>query len=368
MEFFMASEVPEWVFIKGVVYPGREKAPFVASGLGVRGALSYDPSKDLLRCHECGAWFQSVASHLRKAHPSISAHEYKHKHWLRQSTSLVNRRMQASLASACRPLAECRAEALPGLPKSSGPHDRSRSRYELRNLKGTCHAQLLKKVQEIVQAYGETPGAQVFARAGVHLPSLFDAFAVTTVPDLMAAMGYGKIAKKSGIGSSGGKKQYSDADLAGCLRDFYVARKRLPKEPEFGFGMLPGYATFTKRFGSIAQAYAEAGLTGVSFGQMYGRKTDADLLQALRSFVEAHGRCPRVADFGSATLLFSQSLLRNRFGSTGAAMKVAGIALSESDERRYSQGRWNGRSLRPRQPSSSAVLVFAKQLRQGGAA
>jgi hypothetical protein len=369
MDFFSeqtASVGPEWVMIKGIVYPGREKEPYVPSGFGVRGALSYDLSKDLLRCHECGKWFESVASHLRMVHPSLSARDYKHKHWLRQSTSLVNRRIQAALSSACRPLAERRARELPAdfatVTRSVG--DQSHSRYEQRNLRGTCHAQILKRIADLVAAHGETPGSQVFAQAGIHLASLFDAFAVKSVPDLMEKLGHGKCAKRSGHGSSGGKQKYSDADLTESLRDFYVSRKRLPREPEFGHGMLPGYSVFTKRFGSIAQAYAEAGLTRVVLGQMYTRKTDSDLLQALRAFFNAEGRLPKITEFSSPALPFSQSLLRNRFGSTGAAMEQAGLMLTESDRRRYRQGRWNGRS--PIGVSSGSFLLFAKQLHQVG--
>lgn len=334
-----AIRVPDFVLMRGVVYPGHEKAPFVASGLGIRGCLSYKPSEDLLQCHECGKWFESLAAHIKGGAHGISVRDYKTRHWLRQSTPLVNRRIQRSLAEKCRPASPATMAKIRGVGTSTptgAVNGRTRSRYEQRNEKGTCHAQLVSKIDEVIRDCGTTPPAGEFAKRGIHLATLLDSFNVMGIPQLMESLGYRKHERA--------KRGPSAEQLLEALRDFYVKRQRLPKESEWSHGGLPPQSTFRKVFGSTAAAYQKAGLSLVAGGSQGFRKrvTDTEMLAALRGFYSLNKRCPLLKDFGTKALPINACTVRNRFGSVRLGLEAAGIEIDQAASRRWAHGRFAG--------------------------
>lgn len=342
--------IPSWVRIRGVIYPGHEKAPFTRSGQSVKGAIAYNSETDELQCHECGKWFEALAVHVRTTH-ALSVADYKRRHGLRQRTSLVNRRIQRVLAEKARSNgggARFREVSSRGRSAQAARASVSGSRrlfrdssshYEGRNERGTCHAQLLEKIDGIVREFGETPAVSVFAARGVHLASLFDAFSVTGIPALMDKLGYGRNRGRAAFWKK------PEVDLLDALRDFYISRARLPKEDEWGQGGLACQSTYRRAFGSTAEAYKRAGLGLVANSETGFRKriSDEAMLDALRRWYASHKTIPRTKDFQTGALPFHAFTLRNRFGSIIEAMKAAGIQVTESDYRRNRSGRWKTR-------------------------
>lgn len=67
-------------------------------GYGRYGILEQDDDGRLL-CHECGQWWQHLATHARLAH-DITAAEYRHAHGLGTTTRLVGLQARERMAAA----------------------------------------------------------------------------------------------------------------------------------------------------------------------------------------------------------------------------------------------------------------------------
>lgn len=359
---FVSEAVPDYAIIRGVVYPGHEKAPYTPSGMAFRGCVSYKPKEDRLQCHECGEWFDSLSAHIRGSHKPLSVADYKTKHCLRQSTSLINRRMQSALAAAARPEGQAALRVYRQTPeykessrRGGASHPKGRGsrfayHYEARNEKGTCNAQLVVRIAEVVKEFGITPSIKEFESRGIHLYSILDSFDVKNVAELMDKLGFGRCVNK---GNS--KPAISDADLLDGLRDFYVRRGRLPGTREFGQGALRARSLYCKRFGSIRSSFALAGLELVASRRDLGPRCSAEeILRRVAAFCAAHDRLPKLKDFGSEALPFSGSVLRNRFGSIALAAEAAGAEVPDLHKPRH--GRWNAGSSIPK----TAEFIRAK--------
>lgn len=186
------------VIIRGHIFDYEQKAPFVASGVSVLGAIEYDGKNDLLRCHECGAWWEHLGAHLF-AH-STKAKAYKVKHGLNQGTGLVNMRISASVKTemAAR-LAS--GEQTPfmrhrGAGQTSIAQERQRSamsrrapRNESRNLNAKCKAQLLFRIQTVAAKLGHTPSRSDLTRAGLAQSTICWSFGTTKLGDVMRLAG-----------------------------------------------------------------------------------------------------------------------------------------------------------------------------------
>jgi hypothetical protein len=75
------------VLIRGHLFTHTEKAPFVSSGESLLGALEYDLARDLVKCHECGAWKRGLGAHVLRVH-GINRLDYAQKHGLRKCAAL----------------------------------------------------------------------------------------------------------------------------------------------------------------------------------------------------------------------------------------------------------------------------------------
>jgi DNA-binding CsgD family transcriptional regulator len=255
------AEVPEWVSIRGVVYPGHEKAPFVKSGYGALGCLTYQPDEDLLQCHECGQFVPNLAWHARNEH-EMSAGVYRVTHGLRRITPLVNHQISEMYRVArIRPTGgrdPAKAERRKPDRKRGrrGGPDLNSLKYELRNQRGTCHAQLVSRIKELMHD-GQMPTWAELRKVGIHKKSVFYAFNVTSIEELGAKLNL--------VSPSANAEQVKNY-LLEAIRDFYVQRGFLPRYSEFGMGALPARSVFKKHFGSVRASMVAAG-----FGLVLGR-------------------------------------------------------------------------------------------------
>lgn len=179
----MSTSAERRVLIRGCVFPYNEKAPFVASGKSVLGALEYCESSDMLKCHECGEWFENLGSHLQRH--EISASEYKLRHGLNQRSGLVGLRLKRTLSVAGRgSSAASRFVRQPGLIAAG--HRTQSLNAELRkprarkrekaNIDGVCQAQLLYRIQIAAARLEHTPTCKELSSLKIHPSTLIDAF------------------------------------------------------------------------------------------------------------------------------------------------------------------------------------------------
>lgn len=228
------------VIIYGQVFRWEEKAPFVPSGKSVQGAMEYDATRDEVRCHECGGWFRSVATHLRLH--KIPAREYKFKHGLRISTPL-----DSPTVTKTRKARNFKRPA--NLPRTWA-HVKKRAtqspRTELANLRGECRAQLGRKIAKIAEDLQRQPSRKELSDEGLHVTG--------RTLDIMREV-LGPVIKKH----TGGFR-WAKPILLELLRDFYALNGRVPSERDWNSRSLPDQKTYRRHFGSLPNAYLAAGL------------------------------------------------------------------------------------------------------------
>lgn len=154
------------VLIRGHVFTYAEKAPFVASGVSVLGALEYDEATDKTKCHECGAWFGGMGTHIR-AH-GLKRAEYNQRHGLCRASALGGLGVRDKHRKA---VSSRSTNALHSARSSARPRGSSRSMEEA-NEKARCAAQLLYRLQILAAQKGHTPRKIDLMEAGFSVHSL----------------------------------------------------------------------------------------------------------------------------------------------------------------------------------------------------
>lgn len=259
------QEEPQ-VIINGKRFLYRQKAPFVASGHSVKGAMEYDSAAGRLKCHECGRWFRHVGSHAYQSH-GILSDDYKRKHGLRLTSCLVAEDVREKLIASG--LAQAHQVIRAGMKTRLRTGQQlaacrgGRARMEVRNENGTCHAQLLEKIQNLAREIGRTPTIDEAREAGISVASANLAFSCGWAGVMKIA---GLNVRAPGVRIRFGKR-YSPEALLAILREFYAEHRRNPCGSDVRRGIIPTYSTFAAYFGSIKKAYALAGLpSSIQFG------------------------------------------------------------------------------------------------------
>jgi hypothetical protein len=261
-----ARAIPKFVSIRGVVYPGHEKAPFVQSGFGVHGCVAYRPETDQLLCNECGGWYADLSHHV-KLH-GITARQYRIAHGLSLATPIRSRALSAQRRTLnarmphshnpenMRKIQRLAVAALRGRPIR-------RANYEKRNLRGNCNAQLEARLLNLAARLGRTPTGREIQADGIHLATLYDSYNVKTLNEVFDHLRLSRNANGSN------QRRIPAEKMLEALTNFWVARKVLPSVMDFGRGGLPSYASFNRKFGSFKDACAAAGL-GIVYAALGG--------------------------------------------------------------------------------------------------
>lgn len=171
---------PSHVIIRGHVFRYADKAPFVASGKSVLGALEYDQSRDQVKCHECGFWFKGLGGHV-KVH-NLKRAEYNRKHGLRvvSALSCLATRKKHQVAVKKHPNLKRKSPAsLTAERRMAGSLRAAPRSVEVQNERAICAAQLLYRVQITATQVGHTPTAQDMRTAGISISALKARFGST---------------------------------------------------------------------------------------------------------------------------------------------------------------------------------------------
>ena len=161
------------VIIRGHVFTREEKAPFVASGKSLLGALEYNRDTDETKCHECGMWFKGLGWHVTKSH-DMDLREYRAAHGIRGSSALCGLRIRESHRVCAKAL------TVPGKgilsPKRPHPARPRAKSDEWRNEQSRCNAQLLFRIQTTAAQVGHTPSKSDLKAYGLHQTTIRNAF------------------------------------------------------------------------------------------------------------------------------------------------------------------------------------------------
>lgn len=237
----------------------REKAPFVASGESVCGALEYDAIGDLVRCHECGQWRSHLGLHVWRSH-HMTAREYKIRHGLNVGSALCNERIRSKLIAhknTPKMIANCKRIARRvGDSRPQGNRPVFGGSHELRNRNGMCQKQILKRIGDLAHRLGCTPTSKELIANGLNPSSIEHIFGYRMREVIVLA----GLMPNSRFGFSAGRPSYSKEFLIKRLRDHWVRFGVFPSPSDHRRGMLPARQTYVKHFGSMDAAYRAAGL------------------------------------------------------------------------------------------------------------
>lgn len=145
------------VIICGQRWLYSEKAPFVASGRSLYGALEYSEDSDTVRCHECGLWCNHLGVHVISH--GITAKEYKQRHGLFLKTPLTGLRQSEKKRRIARERNQESVKKAKAAITIPGHRFMSpvRASGEIRNKNGTCRAQLLHRLNMLSKRLGRYP-------------------------------------------------------------------------------------------------------------------------------------------------------------------------------------------------------------------
>ena len=122
--------------------------------------------------------------------------------------------------------------------------------------------------------------------------------------------------------------EYSDAYLIQALQELARRVGGTPVGRDLArYADVPSFYSYWKRFGGWDAALEAAGFDPATRRASKRRLSDEDLLNAIRRMADEKGRTPMSDDFkpGAGAGLPSRSLFFTRFGSWGAALRLAGF-------------------------------------------
>jgi hypothetical protein len=154
------------VMICGTLFPPLAKAPFTTSGKSLLGAMEYCETDGTVKCHEGGEWLKAVGMHIRTH--DISAHTYKVKHGLRQSSALqFAKTTRRKLPQAFTANNDPRRKAASIARWREGTVSVSRSITELANLRNRCRAQVVDRIRTLAANLNRTPTISEIQASGI---------------------------------------------------------------------------------------------------------------------------------------------------------------------------------------------------------
>lgn len=157
------------VIIRGHVFDYAEKAPYVTSGVSVLGALEFDPVANKVRCHECGYMSPFLATHIIKTH-KMRVDDYKRKHGLGITSAICSPKLREEFRARAKNGNQARLRRGGTYERTAGPNS------ELRNLRGSCQAQTLFRLQVLAATLGRTPTQVEMLRSGLDSGALAKLF------------------------------------------------------------------------------------------------------------------------------------------------------------------------------------------------
>lgn len=241
------------VLLSGKLYLYEAKAPFETSGKSVRGGIEYSASGGSMKCHECGEFFRSLATHIKATH-GITARDYKLKHGLKMKTALVRDTVRIACSDSSRRRAgmidPVQASVRMTQISAMSNHKKqgkslSSSRTETHNGKGRCRLQTLEKIQRIAAVLRKTPSIKELVLNGVPYHDVHYHFGSVREAQRLAGL------IPNGKNWNKGRVKFSEEFLIQQLRVFFYNQSRIPRLSDIKRGFFACSAgPYAARFGS----------------------------------------------------------------------------------------------------------------------
>lgn len=302
----------------GSIFFYNYKEPLIPfeGGHGFEGALVYDATSEKIQCHFCGKWYETLGNHLAKEH-NMTAVEYKEKVGLNKNTALINEKYRASLIASGQ---ERFKNLRPGQKKTQAEKNKisatlKQNRMELKNLHGTCPAQLIDRLVALYNKLKRTP--KIHTEVGFK-EALLKTYGSFENACRIAGIPY----REPGTTvASQYMKANSREKTVAFVREFYDETQRLPKGTEIPKSVARILAKEGRR-DIFRDALSRDGVfKPVSFkGGL--RYSNEELLDFLRIFKQVNGRNPSASDC-RRKLLPAAATYAYRFGSWKQAIALA---------------------------------------------
>lgn len=155
----------------GMITLYNYKEPFMdfvdeatGGGFGYQGVLMLDAEGDVLQCHLCGNWFNSLQHHIRKEH-NVSAKIYKEKVGLNKTTALISDNYRLKLIEAKKQNATLGLNIRAGKPHTEETKKKisdtlRKQTRQTQNVFGTCPLQLKERFMNLADKLGRLPKAK----------------------------------------------------------------------------------------------------------------------------------------------------------------------------------------------------------------
>lgn len=234
----------QMVRINGEILHYDFKAPYVVSGESLYGALEWNDKTDTIRCHECGEYQAYLPHHIITVH-NLSANDYKAKHGLRLSTSLIRETTRQKMVKAS--INEKRVLVLrrPSIVKGRKPTHPKRS-GEFYNIKKLCPAQLMDDIKKISLAVGHTPTRSELRENNLHHKTILHRLNCKSMTEVMQLLDLAPNEASKNL------QKYTKIQLHQLLRNFIMQYDRKPTEGDAKRGLIPSNYFYRKYFGVAA--------------------------------------------------------------------------------------------------------------------
>lgn len=324
----------------GFVTMYNYKEPFMKfeNGYGFQGVLLFDGLEDKVQCHFCGKWFESLGNHLAKEH-NMLASEYKTMTGLAQTTALISEKLREKL------VANGMERRLKNLKSRKGKKVKQETRDKIRktlqertreyqNLRGTCPAQLIARLQNEYQRLGYTPRRPKYSKGSksfMKYPPEIQKEIMESQKRLGAeetytavfgswekALEMANIPRRLPSTNIKTRLKWTEDKIIEFISSFIESHDRLPKISELPNGI---YLRIKADKLNKGKLYADASVR--SHKRFTGlRYSKEQLLDFLRNFEKVHSRKPSYSDCKRG-LLPHLSRFSYNFGSWQKALALA---------------------------------------------
>jgi len=224
-------------------------------GFGYVGALVFDGETDKIQCHFCGDWFEALPHHLKREH-NMKTEQYKERVGLLKTTALISESYRAKLIASG--LNQRLKNLKPGGNKSEEVRKKisqtlksSAKKSEWENLRNTCPAQIISRMQKIAEQKGNKLRMRDFDN--------FNATIRKTYGTLKEACRLAGIKyNKPGATFKPRESKYTKESLIAELKRFKEINNRKPSFSDFRRGLLANDKTYNRIFGNWKNALSEA--------------------------------------------------------------------------------------------------------------
>lgn len=306
-------------------YNYKEPLMRYEQGFGYVGALVFDGETDKVQCHLCGEWFAYLSPHIFHVHNMKTA-EYKNEVGLLQTTALISETMREKLIHSGL------NKRLQNLRNWKGKHHSEETKRKISetlkanahkeetlNIRGTCPAQLIDRLQKKYAANPENWRIQNIK--GIR-KSLKKVFGTVKQACLAAGVPYMEPCKNW---KPKGPTKHTRQEAIDFVKQFIIAYKRAPVRGDFlNRGHRYIYEKFVVNKSQMNKIVTEAFLQIENYikTDINVRYTDEQLLNFLRKFAEINKRLPSYSDCKRG-LLPPLSTYSTRFKGFKNAMKLA---------------------------------------------